>query len=380
MNGIIAMAELMRRSPLTPEQADLLETIDRSGSALMHIINDVLDFSGIEAGHLQIEAAPFNLSATLRDVGRIIGPLAAEKGLDFDCGAPPAQLPLLMGDAGRLRQILINLTGNAVKFTEAGSVSLRVVREDGAQSAAVAFCVTDTGAGIAPQDKARIFEPFEQVDGKLTRRHGGTGLGLAISRRLARAMGGDIELTSTPGAGSSFWLTLPLRAAPRAATARHPAPRTVPAVDGAAVADGALAGVTILAAEDNATNRLILRKMLEDTGAALHLARDGVEAVDLFSRLRPDLVLMDMSMPRRNGLDATAHIRGIEAARGWPRCSVLALTANAFAEDRVQCGAAGMDGFLIKPIRRADLLDALAGALRPGPAAPAVQGRVTSSP
>jgi len=298
----------------------------------------------------------------LSDVARLIEPLAHGRGLDFRFRSDvPADLRLV-GDDARLRQVLVNLLGNAVKFTETGFVGLRagVTIEEG--RAALTLAVSDSGIGIAPEDAERVFRAFEQVDGKLTRSRGGTGLGLAISQRLVAAMGGELVLASVPGEGSEFTLrlTLPM-AEPRRAPGAPP--------QGTADAPRELTGVRILAAEDNATNRIIIEKILAGAGADLHLAEDGVEAVRLYAELRPRLVLMDMSMPRLSGLEAVAEIRRREAENGWPRCPVLALTANAFQEDRERCEAAGMDGFLTKPIRRAALVAALTEALQRATAA-----------
>lgn len=361
MNGIIAMAEILHDTDLTPEQASMIETIDRSGIALMGIINDVLDFSRIEAGGLQVSAAAFQPQNMLSDVARLIEPLARGKGLDFLFRSEvPADLRLI-GDDARLRQVLVNLLGNAVKFTETGFVGLRARAEIEAGHAGLTITAVDSGIGIAPEDAERVFRAFEQVDGKLTRSRGGTGLGLAISQRLVVAMGGELGLTSAPGEGSEFTLRLRL---PLAEPRRVAGETLHPVQD----APSELTGVRILAAEDNATNRIIIEKILTGAGAELHLAEDGVEAVRLYGELRPDLVLMDMSMPRLSGLEAVVEIRRLETEGGWPHCPVLALTANAFQEDRERCEEAGMDGFLTKPIRRAALVAALTESLeRAGP-------------
>ena len=356
MNAVIGMTALLRDTRLNAEQREMLDTIDRSGTALLNIINDILDFSRIEAGHLATTAAPFYPVQMLADVAGLIRPLAEEKGLAFDRSIDLPDDLRLIGDEGRLRQILVNLLGNAVKFTKSGWVALQVRGENTPGGYSLSFRVADSGIGIAPADVARVFDAFEQVDAKLTRSHGGTGLGLAISRRLARAMGGDISVTSTQGEGSSFVLRLTLPVA-----AASPAPQRKAATEGSA--SDRLEGVTILAAEDNQTNRLLLRKVLDRTGADLQMANDGVEAVEKYRELRPDLVLMDMSMPRKSGLDATRDIRAAETAENWARRPILALTANAFDQDREQCLEAGMDGFLTKPITGAKLVAAVREAL-----------------
>jgi signal transduction histidine kinase/AmiR/NasT family two-component response regulator len=388
LNGIIGMTELLRDTGLSPAQGQMLDTIERSGTALLGIINDVLDFSRIEAGRVDIHPAPFAPARTVADVAALIRPLVEGKRLDFRllCLLPDALR--LEGDEGRLRQILLNLLGNAVKFTEVGTVSLSAAAHAGADGRCrLSLCVTDSGPGIARADLDRIFGAFEQLDGKMTRPHGGTGLGLAISRRLARAMGGELSVSSRQGAGSAFTLDLALPCVtvpPGPAPALAPAPRATAAP---APPDGQLAGLRILAAEDNPTNRLILEKVLQRSGATLFLAGDGVEAVRRYRELAPDLVLMDMSMPRKSGVDATIEIRRLEAANGLERRPILALTANAFEEDRERCRLAGMDGFLTKPIQRAVLLRAVGDAVARGCAeragrtgAAAAQGRVTSMP
>ncbi len=374
INGIVAMAEILRDTGPTPEQSSMIETIDRSAIALMGIINDVLDFSRIEAGRLQVTREAFAPAHTVGDVVRLIEPMARAKGLEFRHVCAIGEDLRLVGDDARIRQVLVNLLGNAVKFTESGFIALHAETQPHGELARLCLTVADSGVGIAEQDFERIFRAFEQVDGKLTRSHGGTGLGLAISQRLVRAMGGEIALASTPGAGSEFTVTLPLARAE---------PRLGPEVPcGASGEPQELHGVRILAAEDNQTNRLIIEKVLARAGADLRCAEDGVEAVAAYREMRPDLVLMDMSMPRLNGLDATREIRALESAEGWPRCPVLALTANAFREDRERCEAAGMDGFLTKPIRRSALIAALADALNRGanPAAAAPDPEPGSPP
>ncbi|PKP84827.1 MAG: hypothetical protein CVT80_05950 [Alphaproteobacteria bacterium HGW-Alphaproteobacteria-2] len=363
MNGIVAMAEILRDTGLTPEQASMIETIDRSAIALMGIINDVLDFSRIEAGRLQVAREAFAPARMVDDVARLIEPMVRAKGLEFRHAAGIGEDLRLVGDDARLRQVLVNLLGNAVKFTESGFIELRADVQPQGDLAQLNLTVADSGVGIAEQDFERVFRAFEQVDGKLTRSHGGTGLGLAISQRLVKAMDGEIVLASTPGAGSEFTVKLMLARAESTLTAEVPRSPSGEPLE--------LEGVRILAAEDNQTNRLIIENVLTRAGADLRCAEDGAEAVAAYREMRPDLVLMDMSMPRLNGLDATREIRAIEAAEGWSRCPVLALTANAFREDRERCEEAGMDGFLTKPIRRSALIAALADALsrRANPAA-----------
>lgn len=389
MNAVLSMAEMLGRSGLPAEQAEMASTIEEAGTSLLKLINDILDFSRIEAGRVALDSAPFDPAALLDEVTRLIRPLALEKALDFTCHRPARMPPWLGGDAARLRQVLINLVGNAVKFTEAGSVTLTLdaeARDDGWH---LCFDVADSGCGIAPEHRRRIFDAFEQADGRRTRRHGGTGLGLAISHRLAQAMGGSLQLAGSGPDGSRFRLsiTLPEAAAQqgteRGESARlnscptpeppgaHPrAPAPEPARDPGPEPVPDLAGMRVLAAEDNRTNRLILSRMLRGTGAGLTMASNGEEAVALYIEERPDLVLMDMAMPRLSGPDAARTIRAQEAQHGWPACPILALTANTADDDRLECRAAGMNGFLTKPVRQVALLEAVQASLTP-PEAPA---------
>ncbi len=358
MNGVLGVAELLRDTDLTREQADLLETIERSGQALLSIINDILDFSKIEAGKMQIARRPFSPAALVGDLERIMAPLARQKGLAFEARYEGPAVALL-GDEGRIRQILVNLLGNAVKFTDAGKVAfrLRVTPLEGGRMRFFAE-VEDSGEGISKDDLARIFAPFEQADSQLSRRHGGTGLGLAISRRLAEAMGGELTARSERGKGSVFMLSLVLEQA-------QEAPESAPARAKERTGPPDLAGRTILVAEDNRTNRMLLRRFLEPTGARIVEAADGRAATALWEEERPDLVIMDVSMPGMTGIEATREIRRKEKGEGRRAVPILALTANAFEEDRESCLSAGMNAFLAKPVKRRDLWQELRRMLDP---------------
>ncbi len=358
MNGVLGVAELLRDTELTSEQADLLETIERSGQALLSIINDILDFSKIEAGKMQIAHRPFRPAALVADLERIVAPLARQKGLSFEARYDGPAV-ILLGDEGRIRQILVNLLGNAVKFTEAGKVAFRLKVTPLAGNRMRLFAeVEDSGEGISKDDLARIFAPFEQADSRLSRRHGGTGLGLAISRRLAEAMGGALTARSERGRGSVFMLSLELDKA-------EDAPESDRAAREESTGPPELAGRTILVAEDNRTNRMLLRRFLEPTGAQILEAADGRAATALWKEKKPDLVVMDVSMPGMTGLEATREIRRTEAETGRNPVPILALTANAFEEDRESCLAAGMNGFLSKPVKRRDLWQELRKMLDP---------------
>jgi len=482
LNGILGMADLLADTPLTAEQTTYLHAVKTSGVSLLSLIEEVLDFSRIEAGRLELEAKPFPLAAMIEEVVELLGPRAQAKGLEI-CSYVDERLPgHVIGDAPRLRQVLLNLAGNAIKFTECGGLS--IVAEPGAQMDESLISVHDTGIGISAADQARIFLEFEQADSGPTRRFGGTGLGLAISKRIVEAMGGSIAIESGTGAGATFHVRLPLPTADSpaeqplaipelagenvlivapavleasliarrlarwgartkivpdekvaatllpeqlwtsvlidhalgthacAAFARIAAaiPRRLvlvtPAMRGElaalqeagfsgylikpvraaslaarmstdvvfdlTVAEAVLPpatapaadGLSILVAEDNEINALLARALLQKLGHQPIIAAHGIEAIELWRAAHEAgkpfaRVLMDVHMPGLDGLEATRRIRALEAEAGAARTPILALTANAFAEDRDACYAAGMDGFLVKPLERESLVAAL---------------------
>jgi two-component system, sensor histidine kinase and response regulator len=352
LNAIVGLNYLIRRDPVTPAQAARLEKIDAAGQHLLSIINDVLDLSKIEAGRVQIESTNFHLSAVLDSVQSIIAEAARAKGLrvEIDGNAVPIWL---RGDPTRLRQALLNFASNAVKFTEHGSIALRakLLRTEG-DALVVRFAVEDTGIGIAPDQLPRLFQAFEQADASVTRKFGGTGLGLAISQRLAGLMGGECGVQSEPGVGSTFWFTVRLL--------RGHGVLPAPPLDARADAEMQLRqrhrGARILLVEDNEVNLEVALAMLHGVGMDVDTAMDGSEAVRLAAAGVYDLVLMDMQMPGMGGLEATRAIRGLS---GWQERPILALTANAFDEDRQACAAAGMNDFIPKPMDIGRLHDAL---------------------
>ncbi len=355
MNGVIGMAELLSATPLSPVQRDYVSAIRDSGQALLTLINDILDLSRLQAGRMTIAADPFDLAALMRGVGMLLAPLAEGKAVTFR-NLPPGHPPVwVTGDAGRVRQVLVNLVGNAIKFTRAGEVALHLGAEDRDGLLALTAGVADTGIGIAPDRLEAVFDSFTQADGTISREFGGTGLGLSLSRLLAREMGGDVQVASVPGQGSVFTLdlTLPRAAAPAEAVAAPVAPLP------------RLHGRHVLVAEDNRTNRLILRRLLEPLAVRLTEAANGAEAVAAARDDPPDVILMDMQMPVMDGLTAIRAIRAEEAARQRPPCPILMLTANAFAEDREACRAAGCDDFLTKPVQRDTLYDRIVRLLPP---------------
>ncbi len=340
MNGVIGVAELLSETRLSKVQRDYVETILDSGRLLLDIINDILDLAKLQSGKSTLEARVFSLTGSVEGVMRILEPVAAKKGLELRLVLPPEVS--VLGDEGKLRQILLNLVGNAVKFTREGSVmvTVRPLRGD-----VLEIDVADTGIGIAPDRISRIFDSFSQADNGIARQFGGTGLGLTICSMLAEQMGGGISVRSEVGHGSVFELKVVMPQARAAADV----PRVRPLAT-------LRPGLRIMVAEDNRTNMMILRKMLGSHVAELVEAENGEEAFQMYQGHPPDMVLMDVSMPVKDGLQATRDIRAFEEARGWPRCPIVALTANAFGEDRAACRAAGLDGFMVKPLSRRDLL------------------------
>jgi signal transduction histidine kinase/CheY-like chemotaxis protein len=351
LNGILGMAHLLQRGATTSTQQHQLDRIIGSGRHLLGVINDILDLSRIEADKLEISQSPFTLPELFRTLDALIGSAVRDKGLLLAMDIDPALSGLqFIGDSQRVGQVLLNLTGNALKFTAEGGISIRAhkLEDDETGLVRVRFDISDTGIGIPPEALERIFEAFEQADHSTARQYGGTGLGLAISRRLISLMGGSIGAESQPGSGSTFWCVVGFAAVPACA-----APLTAPA---GLVQRPLPRGAQVLIAEDEPVNLEITRELLEDAGLHVDWAENGRIAVEKAASKRYALILMDMQMPEVDGLEATRRIRQLP---DYARVPILAMTANAFSEDRRRCLGAGMDDYLIKPFEPDTLLGAV---------------------
>ncbi|WP_294230206.1 response regulator [uncultured Shimia sp.] len=366
MNGIIGMCDLLRETTLNNRQKLYSDTISSSANALLDIINDVLDFSKIQAGKLSIHDSPFSMRSLVTEITTLLGIRAEAKGLKINVNYDTSVPSNYLGDASRVRQVLLNLLGNAIKFTEIGRIDVSVVYDADAKRWPLKLSICDTGPGIADAEKDLIFSAFEQIDNLATRREDGTGLGLTISQALVERMHGKIDVESEIGAGSTFTVSLALPVTeelvevqeveelliasypPMDAQTRPSEPEPQPGQQ--------LKGMEILVAEDNRVNQLVIRKMLAPTGAELHFVPDGQQAVDAYKAGQCDLILMDLSMPVLGGLEATRQIRAYEKDVKRPACKIIAVTANAQPSDAEACMQAGMDDFLSKPFRKGELI------------------------
>jgi two-component system, sensor histidine kinase and response regulator len=351
MNAIIGLTHLVLDTELAPRQRDYLRRIEAASNALLGVLNAILDYSKIEAGTLEVEALPFSLNQVLQIVVDLFSLRAGEKGLSFDVGARPGTPDAYVGDPLRLGQVLSNLVGNAIKFTERGSVRVEAsVSDREGDRARLRFVVTDTGIGVSREQGDRLFRAFSQADSSITRRYGGTGLGLAISKRLVEMMGGEIGYDSRQGEGSAFHFTVAVRLADEARLAAAASPaRLEPA--------GPPAGARVLLVDDNEINLMVAKVFLENSGLVVRTARDGREAVALAAAERMDAILMDIQMPEMNGLEATRAIRALPGGASVP---IIAMTAAAMEEDRRASLAAGMSDHVSKPIAPAEVLAVLA--------------------
>jgi hypothetical protein len=365
MNAVLGLATTLLETSMDSEQRSFVMSIHAAGDSLLEILNDILDFSKLESGHLSFETIAFSAEALVHNTLSIIGPRASAKDIGIRSiigdGLPPA----LMGDAGRIRQILLNLVSNAVKFTAEGEVlvSTRCTSRTGSQ-ATVEWAISDTGIGIAPEKIGSLFANFVQADSSINRRFGGSGLGLAICKRLIEQMGGEIKVTSTPGQGSTFSVTLTLPVADQP---------VMPEQDDQTVYTELRERIAILGrslrmliVDDNPTNRLVAAKMLKDFDIQTNTACDGIEAVTAARQFGFDVILMDVRMPEMDGLQATRELR----TRGESPLTVpiIAFTANAFQDDIAACREAGMNDFIVKPARKKAMVEAILRVLpRPAP-------------
>jgi CheY-like chemotaxis protein len=357
---VIGMTGLLLDTELTPEQRDYAETVRTSGDALLTVINDILDFSKIEAGKLQIECSAFDLRLVIEEVNDMLAPKADEHKLALILEYPPGVPRNFIGDAGRIRQVVTNLVGNAVKFTPKGSVRVAVeCTGQDTPGTEMRIAVHDTGVGIPEVKLGSLFEKFSQVDSSMTRRYGGTGLGLAIAKQLIELMGGSIAVESRLGQGSTFSVTLPLRQGADPAASGENAVRADDLEHRIVElrANWAGLGLRVLVAEDNPVNQKVAIGMLEKLGLRADLVSNGREAVELRGMLHYDLILMDCQMPEMDGYEASRAIRRAET--GKRRTVIVAMTAEAMTGAREKCIEAGMDDYIAKPIRLEDLVEAL---------------------
>ena len=349
MNGIMGFTGLALGTKLDADQRDYLETVAGSAGLMMKIINDILDFSKIEAGRMDMEVEPFSLRECVEGASKALFAVAHQKGLDLHCEVDPAIPDAVRGDAARLRQVILNLVGNAVKFTAQGSVRVEVAPEQLTHRSVLAhFKVSDTGIGIPASQRQSIFEPFQQADGSINRKYGGTGLGLAISARLVEMLGGRIWVESDEGLGSTFHFTALLEV--EKAVERE-------------VADSGIGGgvpLSLLLAEDNRVSQTLMVALLRNRGHTVTAASNGVEALAALERGSFDAIFMDVQMPDMDGYQATAEIRRRERVTG-AHIPIVALTAHAMKGDRERCLEAGMDRYVTKPIDSAELFASLAG-------------------
>jgi CheY-like chemotaxis protein len=343
LNGVMGIASALARTELTPAQTEMVSLIETSAKTLEALLSDILDLARIESGKMEIKAEPFDLGHSVKACGALFAASAEAKGLDYRVEVDPGAAGGYLGDAPRIRQIISNLLGNAVKFTTSGGVLLKVSAVRGETASQLRFDVSDTGIGFDAEAKAKLFSRFQQADGSITRKFGGTGLGLAISRSLAEAMGGGLSADSAPGRGSTFTLVLEL-------------PRSIGETE---IWDGVeevepqapeLRGFSVLVAEDHPTNRKVVELILGSLDLELTCVEDGAQAVAAVEQQAFDLILMDMQMPVMDGLTAIRIIREMEAREVRPRTPIYSLTANALREHIDASKAAGADGHIAKPI------------------------------
>ena len=359
MNGILGLVDLLLQTPLLSEQRRYAETIRESGLSLLKLINDVLDFSKIEAGRLEMDTTEVDVVRLLDEVIAGLASSARAKWLLLEAHIAPEARTIARLDPTRVRQVLINLIGNAIKFTETGSITIVVTKRTMAEGVpCLRFDVMDTGVGIDPEVRDRIWQPFLQADLSTTRKFGGSGLGLSISKQLVEMMGGHIDCESQPGRGTTFWFEIPYEAMKTVSlTAPRPDPMEISAPSRNLIFP---VGVyRVLVAEDNPVNQMVVVRMLELCGVDVDVANNGVEALEKLQTTKYHLVLMDCAMPEMDGFEATKRLRQLVNSVSPTSVPVVAVTANAMAGDRERCLDAGMDDYLAKPISRAELADKL---------------------
>lgn len=347
MNGVLGMTDLLARTPLNPEQKQYLKTVQASGNNLLSIIDDILDLSKIEAGRMNLDIQPFSLVKLIENITLLLTPKAIEKGLLIRIEMADDIPPIFEGDAQRIRQVLFNLVGNAIKFTEKGHVTIGISK--GAVQGShitICFCVTDTGIGIPPTNLKHLFKPFTQADASISRRFGGTGLGLAISQQLVQLMQGQIIASSEKGKGSSFRFEIPLKKSDL--TQLPPTDQPDKCYENTQLLAESIP-LNILLVEDHPINQQLVLTLLGHLGYEVTLAKDGEVAIEMVQKDYFDLIFMDIQMPRMNGLETTIAIRKMKTNKHQP--VIIAMTANALAEDRQKCLQAGMDDYIVKPLK-----------------------------
>ncbi len=369
MNGVIGMIDLLLMTDLTSDQSEYCDTIKTSAEALLCIINDILDFSKIEAGKMSVEKVEFDLREAVKSAVDLLAPRARQKGLDLRYFIKPEVRTKLKGDPTRIRQVLFNLLGNAIKFTQKGSVVLEIAQAVETDSEVqLGFTVSDTGIGMSDEVLKKLFQSFTQADSSTTRRYGGTGLGLAICRKLVELMGGAIQVVSSPGSGSTFSFTIRLG---KPLSATIPVTETATSGNGTPAAQEVSGGTRessppatadnnrVLLVEDNPINQLVAVKQLKRLGYQVEVASNGIEAVEAYQRLQYRIIFMDCQMPQTDGYEATRQIRELEASHNWRPARIIAMTAHAMTGDRELCLATGMSDYVSKPVNEAKLKDVL---------------------
>jgi CheY-like chemotaxis protein/nitrogen-specific signal transduction histidine kinase/HPt (histidine-containing phosphotransfer) domain-containing protein len=353
MNGVIGLSELLLETKLIPRQRQFAELILSSAHSLLTLINSLLDFSKIEADKLLLDVKPFNLKNLLAEIIELYGLAGKRKGLDVRLEADPGLGECYLGDAFRIRQVLVNLLGNAIKFTDQGTVVLSVSLEDSTDPGLICFTITDSGAGIPEEKHDQLFVAFSQVDNSSTRQHGGTGLGLTICKKLVELMNGTLDFSSSDGHGSSFWFIIHLAVPETVEQESGRVPSAIPLVESCRD-NGSPEVVRILIVDDDKTNRMVLEEIFRKTDALLVTAENGARAVEICRQQTFDLILMDCQMPVMDGFEATVRIKK-QLRRAGRNTVIIALTADATKAAEKQCKQAGMDGYLVKPLETSRL-------------------------